>query len=98
MGKDRKQRRRLSDGYRFAGFRPDEFVRGVFVRGVFGEPDVRIVSLHRRSKKQSAAAAGERRRAGTTGGFARFATCRAQAAGYGWSWRCGASIVATAAA
>ena len=93
MGKYRKRRRRLSDGYRFAGFRPDEFVRGVF-----GEPDVRIVSLHRRSKKLSAAAAGERRRAGTTVGFAKSATCRAEATGYGWSWRCGASIVATAVA
>ena len=93
MGKDRKRRRRLSDGYRFAGFRPEEFVRGIF-----GEPNMHIVSLHRRSKKLSAAAAGERIRVGTTGGFARFATCRAQATEYGWSWRCGASIVATAAA
>jgi hypothetical protein len=93
MGKDRKRRRRLSDGYRFAGFRPD-----AFVRGVFGEPDVRIVVLHRRSKKPSAAAAGGRRGAGTTGGFAKSATCRAAAIGYGWSWRCDASIVATVAA
>ncbi len=43
-------------------------------------------------KKLSAAAAGERRGAGTIGGSARSATCRAEATGYGWSCRCGASI------
>jgi transposase len=51
MGKSGK--RRLSDGYSFAGFRAL-----ANVRGVFGDPDVRIVRLDRRSKKPSAGAAG----------------------------------------
>ncbi len=60
MGKSCK-RRRLSDGYCFAGFRTRQTVRGVF-----GEPDVRIVGLDRRSKKRFVAVAGTRSRVGTT--------------------------------
>src|SRR5271157_5638726 len=41
------KRRRLVDAYRFAGFRPVEHVRGVF-----GDPYARIITLVRRSKKQ----------------------------------------------
>lgn len=93
MRRDRKRRRRLSDGYSFAGLRAKEFVRGVF-----GEPDVRIVSLERRSKKRCAAVAGGCRQAGTIGGFVRFAIFRARDIGYSWSWRCGAWIVGAAAA
>src|SRR6266576_7190200 len=51
-----KRRRRLSDGYSFAGFRADETLRGVF-----GDPDVRILRLDRRSKKRFAAVAGRKR-------------------------------------
>jgi hypothetical protein len=51
------------DGHSFAGFR----ARGT-VRGVFGDPDVRIVRLDRRSKKRFAAVAGGSGRGGTTGG------------------------------
>jgi len=40
-----KQQRRLSDAYSFAGFR----AKGT-VRGVFGDPDVRIVNFQPRSK------------------------------------------------
>jgi hypothetical protein len=39
--------RQLRDSYRFAGF----FPAGT-VRGVFGDPKVRILTLHRREKKQ----------------------------------------------
>jgi transposase len=41
------KRRRLRDAYRFAGFRPIEQVRGVF-----GDPHARIITLIRRSKNQ----------------------------------------------
>src|ERR1700726_2074360 len=47
MAKSGKRLRRLSDGYSFAGF-----CARAIVRGVFGNPDVRIVSLERRSKKR----------------------------------------------
>ena len=86
MAKTAKCRRRLSDGYSFAGFRPKEAVRGVF-----GDPDVRIVSLERRSKKRSAAVVGGSRRAGTIGGRVRCATCHVQDFGLFWNSKCGAS-------
>jgi len=47
MTKSSKRQRRLWDGYSFAGFRAR-----ASVRGVFGDPDTRIVNLDRRAKKQ----------------------------------------------
>jgi hypothetical protein len=92
MAKTATRRRRLSEGYSFAGFRPKETVRGIF-----GDPDVRIVSLDRRSKKQSAVVAGASRRAGMTGGYGKFATCRVQDFGLFWNSKCGASRVGAVA-
>jgi hypothetical protein len=46
----RPKRRRLADGYTFPGFRAL-----ATVRGVFGDPRVRVITLVRRSKKRSAA-------------------------------------------
>jgi hypothetical protein len=85
MTKSGKRQRRLSDGYSFAGFRAK-----TTVRGVFGDPDVRIVRLDRRSKKRFAAVAGGSGTAGTTGGCDRFATCRAQDFGLFSKSKCGA--------
>ena len=59
MGRDRgirhdfgmataNRRKRLSDAYRFDGFRPLEEVRGVF-----GDPIARVVTLVRCSKKRA---------------------------------------------
>jgi len=87
-----KRQRRLSDGYSFAGFRANETLRGVF-----GDPDVRILRLDRRSKKRFAAVAGRSGTAGTTGGCDRFATCRAQGFGLFWSSKCGVSHAVIAA-
>src|SRR5271170_4997448 len=64
MSESGKRQRRLSDGYSFAGFRACESVRGVF-----GDPDVRIVRLDRCSKKRFAAAAVASRWAGTIAGY-----------------------------
>jgi len=55
------KRKRLLDAYRFAGFRPLEEVRGVF-----GDPKVRVVTLVRRSKKQFARNVVGRTWVGTT--------------------------------
>src|SRR5258708_28588189 len=63
MVKSRKRLRRLSDGYSFAGF-----CARATVRGVFGDPDTRIVRLERRSKKRFAAVAGWSGAGGTIGG------------------------------
>jgi hypothetical protein len=93
MVKSGKRLRRLLDGYSFAGLRAR-----ATVRGVFGDPDVRIVRLERRSKKKRfAAVAGGSGSAGTIGGYGKFATCRAQDFGLFWNSKCGASRAAVVA-
>ena len=57
------RRKRLLDAYRLPGFCPREPVRGIF-----GDPQARVVKLVRRSKKPLVAAAGEFTPDGTTGG------------------------------
>ena len=54
MANSAKRQRRLWDAYAFPGFRPHPTVRGVF-----GDPKARVITLKRRSKKRSAAAAVE---------------------------------------
>lgn len=61
MATSTKRPRRLLDTYRFPGFRPQ-----ATVKGVFGDPKARVVTLVRRGKKQSAGAVAARSRAGTT--------------------------------
>ena len=85
MAKSRKRARRLTDAYAFPGFRPR-----TKVRGVFGDPKARIVTLVRRSKKQSAAFANWGSRDGTTGGRVTFAICRAATLVSTWSGKFGA--------
>ena len=41
---------RLADAYRFPGFRP-----AAIVRGIFGDPKARVVSLQRRRQKRPVA-------------------------------------------
>jgi hypothetical protein len=43
---------RLPDAYRFPGFNPE-----IVVRGIFGDPKARVVSLRRRRKKRPVAPA-----------------------------------------
>ena len=93
MAKKPKRQHRLSDAYSFAGCRAK-----AALRGVFGDPDVRIVSLDRRSKKQCAAAAGEPRKAGTTGASGRFTILPVAGSGLCWSLRCAGSHAVIAAA
>ena len=56
-----KRKHRLLDAYAFPGFRPEPTVRGVF-----GDPKARVITLVRRSKKRLAAAVVGFIRAGTT--------------------------------
>ena len=67
MAKSGKRQRRLWDAYSFPGFRPEPTVRGVF-----GDPNARVITLNRRSKKRLAAVAVASRWAGT---IARCAGC-----------------------
>jgi len=89
----RKNRRRLQlrDAYRFAGFRPDRTVTGVF-----GDPKARVIALSRRSKKRRVEPAGKFGRAFTTGGSAASAICRAATRGYFSTSRSGGSIAVVA--
>ena len=57
----RRRKRRLADAYAFPGFRPL-----AMVRGVFGNPKARIITLLRRSKKHDAVVAARVSTAGTT--------------------------------
>src|SRR5918992_5521190 len=47
MARSTKRKRRLWDAYAFPGFRPLPTVRGVF-----GDPKARVITLRRRSKKR----------------------------------------------
>jgi len=62
----------LLDAYRFPGFRPK-----ARLRGVFGDPKARVVTLARRSKKLCAVFVGERTGSSTTAPGGRFAICPA---------------------
>ena len=63
MAKSTKRKRRLWDTYAFPGFRPLPNVRGVF-----GDPKARVITLVRRSKKTDAVAVVEPSPVGTTAG------------------------------
>jgi hypothetical protein len=80
---------RLPDTYRFPGFRPV-----AVVRGLFGDPKARIVSLQRRRKKRPVASAANRSGPITTASSVGSATCRAATRACTWSSRFDASNVA----
>src|SRR5207247_2500347 len=46
MARTAKRRRRLWDAYSFPGFRPQPTVRGIF-----GDPKARVITLHRRLRR-----------------------------------------------
>jgi len=91
MAKSAKRRRRLLDAYGFVGFRPR-----AEVRGVFGDPKARVVTLDRRGKKRFADIADALRRVGTTDASGGFAICRAATRVFSWRSRSGASSAAFA--
>jgi len=85
------KKKRLLDAYRFPGFRPlDE------VKGVFGDPFARVVTLVRRSKKHTAECVAANIRAGMTGVSVVFAICHAGHCGCTWSSRFDAYAVGNA--
>jgi len=92
MATAKKRARRLWDAYAFPGFRPQ-----LTVRGVFGDPKARVITLERRSKKHAVAAAVEHTWAGTTDARDRFATSPAAIRGSIWSSRFGAWLAGVAA-
>jgi hypothetical protein len=81
MAKTRK-RRRLTDAYKFGGFRTQETVQGIF-----GDPQARLITLIRRSKKRFAARAAQSTTAGTTAGRDEFEICPVADIAFTCRWR-----------
>src|SRR6202043_2192734 len=92
MARAAKRSRRLWDTYSFPGFRPQQTVRGIF-----GDPKARVITLKRRSKKRLVAVAVVSRWGGTISQAAACAIFRAVTHGYFWNWRCGGSRAAVVA-
>jgi hypothetical protein len=78
--------RLLLDEYRFPGFRPLPAVKGVF-----GEPGVRVISLVRKEKKHPADAVVGCNALGTTAKSGGFGTSPAAMVGSISTWRSGES-------
>jgi hypothetical protein len=87
----RPPKRELRDAYRFPGFIP-----GRTIRGIFGDPQARVVSLTRRAKKQSAGRVARRIVTGTIGDNAGSAICHAARFASISSSTCAASIAVVA--
>ena len=91
MPRPRKPRR-LADTYTFPGFQPL-----AYVQGIFGDPQARLVTLVRRTKKRSAARVPRRIGLGTTAENVMCGIFPAEIIGSISSWRCGefsAAVVA----
>ena len=82
MANSTKRQRHLWDAYAFPGFRPLPTVSGVF-----GDPNARIITLVRRSKKTFVASAVELSRAGTTSERGWFAISRVAISAFIWRLR-----------
>ena len=65
---------------RFRGFRP-----GKTVKGVFGDPQARVITLARRSKKRPVALVAKCIPAGTTGRCGESATCPVLTCAFTWT-------------
>jgi len=92
MARAAKRSRRLWDTYSFFGFRPEQTVRGIF-----GDPQARVITLKRRSKKRLVDVAVASRWGGTTARSAACVIVRAATRGYFWKWKCGGSNAAVEA-
>jgi hypothetical protein len=86
------KKRRLRDAYRFPGFRAVDDLRGVF-----GDPYARVVTLVRRSKKRRAVRVDDSSPAGTIEGSDVFEILGPAICGYIWSSRYGVSDAVSAA-
>lgn len=92
LANKRTRKRRLWDAYAFEGFRPE-----ATVRGVFGDPKARVITLVRRSKKHAVVSVARRTPVGTTTRRGRSATCRVAIRGSMWNSTSGAARVGTVA-
>src|ERR687891_1858645 len=79
MARSTKRKRRLWDAYAFPGFRPLPTVRGVF-----GDPKARVITLRRRSKKRVVGRGVEYPGVGTTDASDGSGTLRAATCAFTW--------------
>ena len=87
MAKTRK-RRRLTDAYKLDGFRTQQTVQGIF-----GDPQARLITLIRRSKKRFAGRAVRSTTAGTTVESDEFEICPVADIAFTCRWRSGGLTV-----
>jgi len=83
--------KKLEDAYRFPGFHPLPIIRGVF-----GDPFARVITLTRREKKRLAAPVAVFTRGITTGRADGFETTPAEVFASTWNLRCVESSARTA--
>jgi hypothetical protein len=92
MPRSRKKFRRLTDQYACPGFHPR-----ARVRGVFGDPKARVVTLVRRAKKRFAEFVVQPIEDGTTAARAERAICPAATRGFTSSSKLAVSAASAAA-
>jgi len=83
---------KLEDAYRFPGFVPRPNIRGVF-----GDPFARVLTLNRREKKRHAELVAVSTRDSTTGKSGAYETFLAVGFVSTWNWRFAASLAGAAA-
>jgi len=81
-----RKQRRLSDSYRFPGFKPKQTVTGIF-----GDPHARVVTLVRQGKKLSVVSAEYPAGLSMIERSDGFATSPAVIPASTWNWRSGVS-------
>jgi hypothetical protein len=80
--------KRLIDGYRFPGFTPDQNVKGIF-----GDPNARVITLHRTQKKHSVQSVMKATTVSMIISNAACAICLQAMHAYIWIWTSGVSSV-----
>jgi len=81
-----EKNRKLLDEYRFPGFRPM-----AKIKGIFGDPKARVITLRRTQKKRYATVAVQCIEAITTRRRDVYEICLAGMPEYIWKWKCGES-------
>jgi len=86
------KKRSLLDAYRFPGFRPR-----ARIKGIFGDPQSRVIRLERRQKKRRAAGVAPGTGVSTTARSVVSGICPVGPCGFTWKWRSAESGVVGAA-
>ena len=85
-----KKTGKLLDEYRFPGFR-----QKAKLKGLFGDPQARVIALERRQKKPVVAVAGLLTGVFMTARYGKFGTCLVAGSGSIWTWKYAGYFVAS---